>query len=492
MPYQIYQSDGTPITIADGAVDTQFYNATGGGGVGGSGHGQGIQLIGQNTVGYGAPIAQTFLQLTENFCSSSQPYPALQGQLWFNQINSTTGNLYVRVTNTASSLISNWNQVITADSSGNVTIPGTITAGSFSGTATAIAGGLANEIVYQTGAGATSFITAPSVASTYLEWNGSAFVWGTVTVTNANTITAANQIANVVYDIPFLSAATGNVSIYSNSAISFNPSTGTLLSTNFSGSNLSVSTLETTSIFSSSNLSIGATNIITINPTTLSLAPSSLVVSVSGGLTATGVIAGASFNGAGTGLTGTAASLSIGGTATTSTNLAGGVGGSIPYQSAAGTTTMLANGTAGQVLTSQGGTSAPQWANALPPGMIMDFAGTVAPSGWLACPLVATNISRTTYAALFAAIGTTWGIGDGSTTFGMPYFPADYTAVQANSNVGTSTVGQVIAHTHSGVVIPSGGGLAQGGTLYSSGTTGSTGGSANLAAGIRIMRCVKI
>ena len=45
----------------------------------------------------------------------------------------------------------------------------------------------------------------------------------------------------------------------------------------------------------------------------------------------------------------------------TATNLAGGLGGSIPYQSSANTTAMLANGTAGQVLTSNGGTTAPSW-----------------------------------------------------------------------------------------------------------------------------------
>ncbi|MES2140647.1 MAG: hypothetical protein V4511_13145 [Bacteroidota bacterium] len=47
--------------------------------------------------------------------------------------------------------------------------------------------------------------------------------------------------------------------------------------------------------------------------------------------------------------------------ATTATNLAGGSGGTIPYQSAAGTTAMLANGTAGKVLTSAGGVLAPTW-----------------------------------------------------------------------------------------------------------------------------------
>ena len=51
-------------------------------------------------------------------------------------------------------------------------------------------------------------------------------------------------------------------------------------------------------------------------------------------------------------------------TATTATNIAGGAGGSIPYQSAAATTALLANGTAGYVLTSQGTTLAPVWSAA--------------------------------------------------------------------------------------------------------------------------------
>ena len=43
--------------------------------------------------------------------------------------------------------------------------------------ATNLAGGAANRIPYQTGVGATSFIAAPTTASTYLQWNGSTFVW---------------------------------------------------------------------------------------------------------------------------------------------------------------------------------------------------------------------------------------------------------------------------------------------------------------------------
>lgn len=53
-------------------------------------------------------------------------------------------------------------------------------------------------------------------------------------------------------------------------------------------------------------------------------------------------------------------------------------------------------------------------------GMVSPYAGSVAPTGWLICD--GSAISRTTYSALFAVIGTTYGTGDGSTTFNLPNF----------------------------------------------------------------------
>lgn len=132
-----------------------------------------------------------------------------------------------------------------------------------------------------------------------------------------------------------------------------------------------------------------------------------------------------------------------------------------------------------------------------PSGTIIDFAGTSPPTGYLTCPTSLTNISRTTYAALFAAIGTTWGAGDGSTTFGLPWFAANYVASQANGNVGTSYAGDNLSHTHTEVTAyyqPSASGYYLSGTGYtevSSANTGYSGGSANLAAGVRVLKCVK-
>lgn len=54
----------------------------------------------------------------------------------------------------------------------------------------------------------------------------------------------------------------------------------------------------------------------------------------------------------------------------------------------------------------------------VPTGCVFPFAGSSSPTGYLLCD--GSNVSRTTYAALFAIIGTTYGAGDGSSTFALP------------------------------------------------------------------------
>lgn len=78
----------------------------------------------------------------------------------------------------------------------------------------------------------------------------------------------------------------------------------------------------------------------------------------------------------------------------------------------------IANGgtastTAAAALTALGGVSL-----TMITGAVIPFAMTTAPSGWLECD--GSAVSRTTYSTLFAAIGTTFGTGDGSTTFNLP------------------------------------------------------------------------
>lgn len=54
----------------------------------------------------------------------------------------------------------------------------------------------------------------------------------------------------------------------------------------------------------------------------------------------------------------------------------------------------------------------------LPTGAIVHYAGATAPVGWLLCD--GAEVSRSTYAPLFAVIGTSYGVGDASTTFNLP------------------------------------------------------------------------
>lgn len=76
-------------------------------------------------------------------------------------------------------------------------------------------------------------------------------------------------------------------------------------------------------------------------------------------------------------------------------------------------------------------------------GEIVAVAITGTPTGYLPCDGAA--VSRTTYASLFAAIGTTWGSGDGSTTFNVPNL-ARRTLV-GKGGTGTGTLGNAVGNT---------------------------------------------
>lgn len=125
----------------------------------------------------------------------------------------------------------------------------------------------------------------------------------------------------------------------------------------------------------------------------------------------------------------------------------------------------------------------------VPIGGILLYAGTTPPLGWYLCQ--GQFASRTSFAALFAIIGTTYGIGNGVSTFNLPNL-VDRVPVGAGNNwaagaiggefVNTLTVGQLPSHTHGqisgswlvGANAPGGG--SQNLALYNSGAqTGSTG-----------------
>lgn len=88
-----------------------------------------------------------------------------------------------------------------------------------------------------------------------------------------------------------------------------------------------------------------------------------------------------------------------------------------------------------------------------PAGTVEWFAGSAAPAGYLSCNGAA--VSRTTYAALFLAISTTYGAGNGSTTFNIPDLRGEFIrgldngrGIDTGRGIGTAQGGQFGSHTH--------------------------------------------
>lgn len=79
-----------------------------------------------------------------------------------------------------------------------------------------------------------------------------------------------------------------------------------------------------------------------------------------------------------------------------------------------------------------------------PAGIVMPFAGSVAPEGWLLCD--GSAVSRSEYADLFTAIGTTYGVGDGSTTFNVPDL-AGRVVIGVSDNHALGSTGGEASHT---------------------------------------------
>ena len=97
--------------------------------------------------------------------------------------------------------------------------------------------------------------------------------------------------------------------------------------------------------------------------------------------------------------------------------------------------------------------AAPSLGIVTPSGTVVAFAGATAPSGYLICD--GTAVSRTTYAALFAVISTTYGVGDGSTTFNLPDLRGEFVrgldggrGVDSGRSLGSFQSDQIAAHSH--------------------------------------------
>ena len=87
------------------------------------------------------------------------------------------------------------------------------------------------------------------------------------------------------------------------------------------------------------------------------------------------------------------------------------------------------------------------YATGMPVGFIAAYAAGTAPGGWLKCD--GSAVSRTTYAALFNLIGTSYGAGDNSTTFNLPDLRGEFIRGRSDSRaVGSKQAGSLGSHTH--------------------------------------------
>lgn len=125
---------------------------------------------------------------------------------------------------------------------------------------------------------------------------------------------------------------------------------------------------------------------------------------------------------------------------------------------AGGGTGLSSPGTSGNVLTSNGSawvSSAPTY---VPTGAMLMWGTGSAPTGYLLCN--GATVSRSTYSALFAVIGTAYGAGDGSTTFTLPdfrdRFPVGAGTTYSANSTGGSKDAIVVTHTHTATSTDSG------------------------------------
>nr|DAO97915.1 MAG TPA: tail collar fiber protein [Caudoviricetes sp.] len=137
----------------------------------------------------------------------------------------------------------------------------------------------------------------------------------------------------------------------------------------------------------------------------------------------------------------------------------------------------------------------------IPSGAVLYFAGKTAPSGWLKANGAA--VSRSTYAALFAAIGTTYGTGDGRSTFNLPDLRGEFVrgwddgrGVDNGRVFGSAQADEFKAHTHGGVPQRAGdsdrGGSVSWFSIDGIGQTEAAGGSETRPRNIALLACIKI
>ena len=135
-----------------------------------------------------------------------------------------------------------------------------------------------------------------------------------------------------------------------------------------------------------------------------------------------------------------------------------------------------------------------------PVSAVMYFARATAPTGWLKANGALVN--RTAYAGLFAVIGTTYGAGDGFTTFALPDVRGEFIrglddsrGIDVGRVLGSAQGDELKSHTHSGTTVGAYGSGpiedGQGNPNIGTGSIGFTGGSETRPRNIAFLACIK-
>jgi hypothetical protein len=230
MAYTIYRTNGTTLTtIQDGTIDTVSTS---------------LSLPGRNHAGYGSALDTNFVQMLENFASSTPPANPLKGQLWF---NTTLNTLNVcPADNTTNAL--QWLTLTSTNSGGSTTLGNLTVTGNIATNNLAVTNALSSDTFSTRLATFTGNIATPSanitagvigsVTTQTITTGGSGtagILTGSWTVVG-NALTGGNALAIQSGNIAFTPSSTNGVKcdnyMYSNGA-PFNPS-GTYTNSNVS------------------------------------------------------------------------------------------------------------------------------------------------------------------------------------------------------------------------------------------------------------------
>ena len=176
-------------------------------------------------------------------------------------------------------------------------------------------------------------------------------------------------------------------------------------------------------------------------------APTGTAVTIPSGVTATVFTDGANFYSA---QTGSAGSFTVNGTLTATGLTDTGnmsIGGTLSVTGATTFTGIPSGPTAAAgTNTTQLATTAFVLANGAPTGGLIMWGTASAPTGWLLCD--GSAVSRSTYSALFSVVSTTFGVGDGTTTFNVPNYTNRMPYGTTIGTTGGSADAVIVSHTH--------------------------------------------